>query len=101
MAVSLREEHDHVVGTVEDTGIGIAPQDLSRVFDDFYRAKNAKRIELYGSGLGLCIVKRVVELYGGGIELESELSKGSKFRFTVPKYEWEPETESQTASAQA
>ena len=99
VAVSLREEHGHVVGTVEDTGIGMTPEDLSRVFDEFYRAKNARRIEPYGSGLGLCIVKRVVELYGGRITLESELGKGSRFQFTVPKYEGEPAAESQAVNA--
>jgi len=84
ITVSLKEEADCVVGEVEDTGIGIAPQDMCRIFEEFYRAANAKEVEPYGTGLGLPIVKRVVELYGGQLHVESELGKGSKFTFTFP-----------------
>ena len=87
VAISLKEEDLCVVGEVEDTGIGIAPQDMSRIFEEFYRAENAKEVEPYGTGLGLPIVKRVVELYGGQLHVESELGKGSKFTFTFPKAE--------------
>ena len=87
VTVCLREEGDSVVGTVEDTGIGVAPEDMSHIFDEFYRARNATRVEPYGTGLGLPIVKRVVELYGGSIQVESELGEGTKFTFTFPKFE--------------
>ncbi|MCG2770454.1 MAG: HAMP domain-containing histidine kinase [Anaerolineae bacterium] len=83
--VRLRDEDDSVVGTVEDTGIGVAPEDMSHIFDEFYRASNATRVEPYGTGLGLPIVKRVVELYGGSIQVESELGEGTKFTFAFPK----------------
>jgi signal transduction histidine kinase len=81
--VSLREQDGNVVGIVEDTGIGIAAEDLPRIFDEFYRAKSAKS-KAQGTGLGLSIVKRVVHLYGGQIHVESELGKGSKFTFSLP-----------------
>jgi len=85
VAVWLKEDPDRVIGEVEDTGIGIAPQDLSRIFGEFYRAANAKDIEPYGTGLGLPIVKRIMELYGGNLRIESELGEGSKFIFTFPR----------------
>jgi signal transduction histidine kinase len=85
--VHVTYDHGHVTGTVEDTGIGIAPQDMSRIFDEFYRAKNAKQVEPYGTGLGLSIVRRVVELHGGCLDVESELGTGTKFTFTLPKFE--------------
>jgi signal transduction histidine kinase len=82
----LREDCGYVVGTVEDTGIGIPPQDMSRIFEEFFRAENAKRAEPYGSGLGLPLVKRVVELYGGQLQVESELGVGTKFTFILPAF---------------
>lgn len=82
--VSMREDGGYVVGSVEDTGIGIRSEDLSRVFEEFFRAENAKRVEPYGSGLGLPLVKRVVAQYGGCLEVHSELGVGTKFTFTMP-----------------
>lgn len=87
VTVSLREEDDSVIGVVEDTGIGIAPEDLPRIFDDFYRSEQAKDMDAHGTGLGLSIAKRVVDLYGGQIDVESRLGKGSKFSFVFPKAE--------------
>ncbi|MFQ6059648.1 MAG: sensor histidine kinase, partial [Anaerolineae bacterium] len=85
IVVSLRENPDYVVGTVRDTGIGIAPEDLSKVFEEFYRADNARAMVLRGTGVGLSIVKRIVESYGGKVWVESELGRGSKFSFALPK----------------
>ena len=85
--MSLKAEEDSVLGTVEDTGIGIPPDDMTRIFDGFYRAKNAKAVEPYGTGLGLSIVKRVVELYGGRLHVESEVGEGTVFSFRFPRYE--------------
>ena len=87
VVVSLTEGDRCVVGTVEDTGIGIAPQDMDHIFDGFFRADNAKEVEPYGTGLGLRLVKCVVEVYGGRIQVESELGRGSKFTFTLPTAE--------------
>jgi len=70
---------------VMDTGIGISPEDLPRVFDDFFRARN---VETKGTGLGLSVAKRIVEAHGGKIWVESpcpESNSGSRFTFTLPK----------------
>ena len=93
VAICVREEEHCIVGTVEDTGIGIPSEDLSRVFDGFYCAKNAREIEPYGTGLGLPTVKRVVELYGGRICVDSSLGRGSKFCFSLPRFEKGVDTE--------
>jgi signal transduction histidine kinase len=69
---------------VADTGIGIAPDDLSRVFDRFWRADPSRNPETGGSGIGLAVTKRLVELQGGKIEVESKLGRGSTFRFSLP-----------------
>jgi signal transduction histidine kinase len=84
VTVSLREDAGYVVGSVEDTGIGISPEEMSRVFEEFFRAENAKRVEPYGSGLGLPLVKRVVTQCGGCLEVQSELGVGTKCTFTLP-----------------
>jgi len=85
VVVSLAQNPNYVVGTVRDTGIGIAPEDIPRIFNEFYRAENAKAMEMQGTGLGLSIVKRIVETYGGRTWVESELGRGSKFTFVLPK----------------
>lgn len=87
VTVLLREDAGYVAGIVQDTGIGIPPEDTGRIFEEFFRAENAKQAEPYGSGLGLPIVKRVVELYGGHIEVQSQLGKGTKFTFALPSWE--------------
>jgi len=83
VTLSLREENGNVVGVVEDTGVGIAPADLPRIFDEFYRADSV-RDKAPGTGLGLAIVKRVVDLYGGRLDVQSEPGKGSRFSFAFP-----------------
>ncbi|MDY7015161.1 MAG: HAMP domain-containing sensor histidine kinase [Cyanobacteriota bacterium] len=69
---------------VSDTGSGIAPEDLPHVFERFWRAGNAKSRKARGTGIGLAISKRLIELQGGCIEVESELGRGSTFRFCLP-----------------
>jgi signal transduction histidine kinase len=71
-----------VVVRVADTGIGIAAADLPRVFDRFYRAKNARFQE--GMGLGLAIARHIAEQHGGRLEVASELGRGSRFTVTLP-----------------
>ena len=70
--------------TVSDTGIGISPEDQARLFTKFFRSEDPEVREMPGTGLGLCIVKSLVELQGGEIEMESQLGKGTTFTFTVP-----------------
>ena len=84
VSVSMSVHDQSVKGSVEDTGIGISPEDQTKIFDEFYRTKTAKEMVSGGTGLGLSIVKRIVETYGGALRLESEVGKGSRFEFTLP-----------------
>jgi len=83
--VSLSQDDGHVIGTVRDTGIGINAEDLARVCDEFYRASNALLVSPHGTGVGLSIVRRIVENWGGRIWVESEPGLGTKFTFLLPK----------------
>jgi signal transduction histidine kinase len=69
---------------VEDTGIGIPPDQLEQVFGEFRQVDAAITREFGGTGLGLSITKKFVELHGGRIWVESELGKGSRFFFEIP-----------------
>ena len=69
---------------VIDTGVGIAPEDLPHVFERFWRADRSRTRYSGGTGIGLAIARRLVELQGGQIEVESELGLGSTFRFSLP-----------------
>jgi len=68
--------------TVEDDGIGMSPEFLQHIFDSFSRERNTTDSKIIGTGLGMSIVKRLVDLLGGNIEIESEKGKGSKFFVT-------------------
>ncbi len=70
---------------IEDTGIGMAKEDLEGLFKEFVRIKNEKTKNISGSGLGLSIVKKIVDLYKGEIKVSSEPDKGSIFRIYLPK----------------
>ncbi len=69
---------------VADTGIGMPPEDVSKLFSEFFRADNAVNRERKGTGLGLVLVKRIVEAHGGRIWVCSQLGKGTTFSFTLP-----------------
>lgn len=71
--------------SVKDTGIGIAKEDLPRIFERFYRGDKSRNLSLGGMGLGLSIVKHIVEAHGGKVGVESEIGKGSTFYFILPK----------------
>jgi signal transduction histidine kinase len=75
--------------TVSDTGIGMCPEDCAQLFTKFFRSENPAVREMPGTGLGLCIVKSLVELQGGEIDVESHLEEGTTFTFTVPVAEVE------------
>ena len=74
----------NLIITVSDTGIGIEPDSMERIFDEFYRAANAKKADSSGTGLGLAIVKRTVEKWNGSISVESSPGKGTTFRLEFP-----------------
>ena len=78
------QETDRVWLAVKDTGVGIAPEDLPYIFERFWRSGTASSRNSRGSGIGLAISRRLVELQGGNMEVESELGKGSTFRFSLP-----------------
>jgi len=82
--VRWRLEADKMVLEVQDTGIGVAPEDQERIFERFYRVHKARSRELGGTGLGLAIVKHLAQSFGGGVALTSKLNSGSVFRVTLP-----------------
>jgi len=69
---------------VRDTGIGIAPDELPKIFEEFYRSANAREMENLGTGLGLSLVKQIVEKYNGKIFVESKIGQGSTFTVEMP-----------------
>jgi two-component system phosphate regulon sensor histidine kinase PhoR len=75
-----------VVLSVSDQGVGIAPADLPRIFERFYRADRARSRELGGTGLGLSIVKHIAQLHGGRVEAESTLGQGTTIRVILPNH---------------
>ena len=84
VAVEARGERDAVRLAVMDTGCGIAPEDLPHVFERFYRADRARARATGGSGIGLAIVKHIVEAHGGTVAVRSELGRGSRFEVRLP-----------------
>jgi signal transduction histidine kinase len=70
--------------TIRDRGMGIPPEDIPRLFERFSRASNARRAKIAGTGIGLFIVKMIVERHGGSIAVESKLGEGSTFTLTLP-----------------
>lgn len=82
--ISTGRQNGEVAIEVQDTGVGITPEDLNHIFERFYRVDQARSEANGGTGLGLAITKRIVELHGGQIAVESELGKGSRFRLLVP-----------------
>jgi two-component system phosphate regulon sensor histidine kinase PhoR len=70
--------------SVKDTGIGMSKEDKEKIYDEFFRSAEARRMEKIGTGLGLSLVKEIVEKLGGNITVESELGKGSEFSVILP-----------------
>jgi PAS domain S-box-containing protein len=80
----LEDESGFLVVSVRDTGVGIPESDHERVFEKFYRSENALSVEAGGAGMGLAIVKSLVEAHGGRVWVDSQLGAGSTFSFSVP-----------------
>ncbi|WP_160169177.1 ATP-binding protein [Allgaiera indica] len=84
ITVRARRQGDRVAVSVEDTGCGIPAEMTERVFREFQQADNSSTRRAGGAGLGLAIVRRIVELHGGEVSLQSFPGKGSTFTFTIP-----------------
>lgn len=85
VSISTKVDGDWVVISVIDTGIGIAADQQSRVFERFYRVDRARSRDMGGTGLGLAIVKHLTQAFGGTVTLESQLGKGTQFHVRLPK----------------
>lgn len=83
--ITLSHRPTSIIGSVRDSGIGIAPEDQEKIFQEFYRTEEAKQMALHGTGLGLSIVKQIVEGWGGRIWVSSAPGKGAKFTFVLPR----------------
>lgn len=83
--IILADKNDKIYVTVKDDGIGIGKEDLTRIFEKFYRVQSEQVRKISGTGIGLPIVKYIIELHNGNIEAKSELGKGSEFTFYIPK----------------
>ena len=81
---AVEKDSKEIQFSIEDNGIGIPKEDLSRIFERFYRVDKGRSKELGGTGLGLSIVKHLVQVHGGRVWVESQLGKGSTFYFTLP-----------------
>jgi two-component system phosphate regulon sensor histidine kinase PhoR len=82
--VCVVERPGGVVIMISDTGIGIPPEDLPRLWRDFYRASNARESGIPGTGLGLSIVRQFVDHFGGMISVQSVVGEGTTFKVTLP-----------------
>jgi signal transduction histidine kinase len=84
ITINARQVDGSVEISVSDTGIGIAPEDQPKIFEEFRQVGGDYAHKTEGTGLGLTLAKKFVELHGGKIWLESEIGKGSRFTFTLP-----------------
>lgn len=87
--VNVRGDGDHVLVNITDTGIGISPDDLTHIFQKFYRVDNSQTREIGGTGLGLYIVKMRAEAMGGKVWAESSFGEGSTFYLSLPRLTFE------------
>src|SRR5262249_29933402 len=81
---SARRVDEDLEIVVADTGIGIAPDDQERIFERFQQVDSSSTRRYQGTGLGLALVRQLLELQGGRIWVESEVNQGSRFHFTLP-----------------
>ena len=83
--IRVSDKGNSILIEITDTGIGIPRNELPRLFEEFYRASNAKEVERDGTGLGLSIAKQIIDRHNGKIWVESEEGKGSTFYIILPK----------------
>ena len=85
ITVSVRDSAEHLTVSVEDTGIGMKPEDLPKLFREFEQIDGSYTRRYQGTGLGLALCRRFVEMHGGRIWAESQFGQGSIFTFTIPR----------------
>lgn len=86
ITVKVYLKSDECIVEIIDQGIGIAPEEITRIFERFYRVDKARSRDSGGTGLGLAIVKHIIEVFNGEIDVESELGKGSTFRIKLKQF---------------
>jgi CheY-like chemotaxis protein len=84
LRVNTQSEQDLIQFSVIDTGVGIAPEDLQRLFQPFVQVDNSLNRHHEGTGLGLALVRKLTDLHGGSVRVESEVGKGSRFTINIP-----------------
>jgi two-component system phosphate regulon sensor histidine kinase PhoR len=84
VTLRLSQQDQQAVLEVSDTGIGIPPESVPRIFERFYRVDKGRARDEGGTGLGLAIVKHVVQTHGGQVDVESRMGKGTTFRVKLP-----------------
>ncbi|MFH1459556.1 MAG: ATP-binding protein [Candidatus Omnitrophota bacterium] len=89
ITIKVKPLQDYINIAITDSGIGISEEDLPRLFDEFYRVDNAINAEKKGTGLGLPLVKKIIEAHKGKIWATSEVGKGTTFHFTLSLHEVE------------
>jgi signal transduction histidine kinase len=82
--IDLRRQDDDIEFRITDTGVGISEEDRPRIFERFYKADKSRTRSNGGSGLGLSIAKKIVEMHKGGINVESRLGAGTTFTVSLP-----------------
>ena len=92
LMVTVDRNDDNAVISVRDTGVGIPEESVGHVFERFYRVDKARSRKSGGSGLGLSIVRNMVERNGGKIDVESKVGEGSQFTLTFPVFDTEDDT---------
>lgn len=92
LEVTTYAEQGLIQISVRDTGIGIAPEDLKRLFQPFVQVDSSLNREFEGTGLGLALVQRLADIHGGSVQVESEVGRGSCFTINLP---WQPDALSQ------
>jgi two-component system sensor histidine kinase/response regulator len=85
VTVTVQEQGDDLVVEVSDTGIGISKENLPFIFDEFFRVKSKETQHITGTGLGLPIVKRIIEAHDGSVKVASEPGRGTTFSIFLPK----------------
>jgi len=99
VSIEVSDRDKELVISIIDEGIGISDKQLERIFERFHRVNASDDQEQYGYGLGLYISKRLIEIQGGSIWAESEVGRGSRFSFSLPK--WSPASDEQVNEVDA